>query len=58
MLDKSPRAFAEEIGKKVTELIRTELQQVPEEFRRMVTDEVINSIAITWELKKAKAGRK
>lgn len=58
MNDTRPRAFAEDIGKKVTELIRTELQQVPEEFRRMVTDEVINSIAITWELKKAKAGRK
>lgn len=56
--DKRPREYAEEIGRKVTEMMREELQKVPAEYRRMTVDHVVNGLAITWELKKAKAGRK
>lgn len=57
MNDTRPREFAEEIGKKVTELIREELKRVPEELRVMVVDETLNSICIEWNLKKAKSRR-
>jgi hypothetical protein len=53
--DKRPREYAEEIGKKVTELIRAELQGVPAEYRVMVVDEALNSICIDWNLKKQRS---
>jgi hypothetical protein len=55
MTDTRPRAYAEEIGKKVTDLIREELKSVPKEFQGMVVDEALNSICIEWNLKKAKS---
>ena len=54
-MDKRPREYAAPISDKVTALIREELVSVPAEFRQMVADEVINSIAVTWELRKFKA---
>jgi hypothetical protein len=57
-LNDRPRHYAAPISDKVTEMIRAELELVPKEYRQMVADEVINSIAITWELRKFKARQK
>ena len=57
MHEKRPREYAAPISDKVTALIREELVSVPAEFRQMVADEVINSIAVTWELKKWRSKR-
>lgn len=54
MNDTRPRAYAQVISDKVTELIREELKAVPKEFQVMVVDEALNSICIEWQLKKVK----
>lgn len=47
-----PRHFASVISDKVTELIRAELKLAPKEYHGMIVDEALNSILITWNLKK------
>lgn len=41
--DKRPREYAEEIGKEFREWYRERIKAVPEQYRDMVTDHVLNT---------------
>lgn len=55
MNDKRPREYAEEIGKAMRERFAELIKDVPPEFREMVTNYVINGMAIG--LAKSKRGK-
>jgi hypothetical protein len=54
MLEKRPREYAEQIGLRMREFLREQVKDVPENYREMVLDHVINGLARGWNKSRKK----
>lgn len=52
-METRPREYAEKIGNRIREELKSQLDSVPDEQREQVTDMVINGLAIAWNKRKA-----